>query len=125
MKIILLSEERIRLEGGAGPLSIEAESAETQYSPFHMLASAVATCTYSVLAAWGTHASLPIDGLAVEVGWSFTENPHRVGALDVVLDWPGLPEGRRAAAARAAALCTVSRTLEHPPHIHLGIKDAT
>ncbi|MDP9349042.1 MAG: OsmC family protein [Gemmatimonadota bacterium] len=124
MKIILLSEERIRLEGGAGPLSIESASAETSYSPFHMLASAVASCTYSVLAAWGTHAHLPFDGLAVEVGWSFAEDPHRVGTLDVVLDWPGLPAERRAAAERAAALCPVSRTLEHPPHLHLGVKDA-
>jgi uncharacterized OsmC-like protein len=124
VKIILLSEERIRLEGGAGPLSIEAESAETQYSPFHMLASAVATCTFSVLASWGTHANVPIEELAVEVGWSFVESPHRVGSLEVVLDWPGLPEGRRAAAERAAALCTVSRTLEHPPHIHLQVKGA-
>lgn len=124
MKILLRSDERIRLEGGAGPLSVEAESAEMQYSPFHMLASAVATCTYAVVASWGTNAGIPVEGLAVEVGWSFVENPHRVGTLDVELDWPGLPEGRRAAAQRAAALCTVSRTLENPPHIHLAVKGA-
>lgn len=121
MKIILLSGERIRLEGGAGPLSIEAESAEMQYSPFHMLASGVATCTYSVLHSWATHAGLSADDLALEVGWSFADDPHRVGGMEVVLDWPSLPEGRHRAATRAAALCPVSRTLEHSTPIELRV----
>lgn len=121
MKIILLSEERIRLQGGAGPLSIEAESAETQYSPFHMLASGVATCTYSVLHSWATHAGLSADDLALEVGWSFADDPHRVGGMEVVLEWPSLPEGRRTAAERAAALCPVSKTLEHSTPIELRV----
>lgn len=124
MKILLVSEDRIRLEGKAGPMTIEADSPETQYSPFHMLASSVATCTFSVLASWATHAQIPVDDLAVEVGWSFVEDPHRVGSMDVELDWPSLPEPRRMAATRAAALCTVSRTLESPPHLHLGVKGA-
>lgn len=124
MKIILLSDERIRLDGSPGPLTIEAESAEMQYSPFHMLASAVATCTFSVLASWASHADLPVTDLVVEVGWSFVENPHRVGRMEVELVWPSLPEGRRAAAQRAAALCTVSRTLEHPPEMAVQVRGA-
>ena len=117
MKITLLSDDRIRLEGKAGPLSVEAESAETQYSPFHMLASGLATCTFSVLASWGTHAKLGVDDLAIEVGWTFTENPHRVGRMEVDVVWPSLPAERRAAAVRAAGLCTITRTLEQPPTV--------
>ena len=122
MKITLLSDERIRLDGKAGPLSVEAESAEMQYSPFHMLASGLATCTYSVLASWGTHAKLPVDDLAIEVGWAFEENPHRVGRLDVDVIWPGLPPERRNAAMRAAGLCTVTKTLEMPPTVAVEVK---
>lgn len=124
MKIILLSEERIRLEGAAGPLSIEAESPETYYSPFHMLASSLATCVFSVLASWGSNADLSPDDLAIEVGWEFVENPYRVGRFEVELIWPSLPEGRRAAAERAAHLCTVHKTLEHPPEIETRIQAA-
>jgi uncharacterized OsmC-like protein len=122
LKITLLSDERLRIEGGAGPLSIEAESAEMTYSPFHMLASGLATCTFSVLHSWATHASLPADDLAVEVGWSFVEDPHRVGAMDVSIDWPSLPPARHQAAARAAGLCTVKKTLEQPPQVRLDVK---
>jgi uncharacterized OsmC-like protein len=124
VRILLLTDERIRLEGGAGPLSVEAESAETTYSPFHMLASGLATCTYSVLASWGTHAKLGVDDLAVEVGWTFAEEPHRVGTMELQIDWPSLPEARRNAATRAAALCTIHATLHHPPAITTTVKAA-
>ncbi len=117
MKITLLSEERIRLEDAAGPMTIMADSAEMTYSPFHMLASALATCVFSVLHSWASHAQLAADRLAVEVGWRFAEHPHRVGGLAVTIEWPGLPEERRAAAGRAASLCAVHATLTHPPEI--------
>ena len=71
VKITLLSEESIRLEGPGGPLTIEAESAEEIYSPFHMLASGLAVCTYSILVSWATNARMQADDLAIEVGWSF------------------------------------------------------
>ena len=125
MKITLLSDERIRLEGAAGPMTIEAESAEMSYSPFHMLASGLATCVFSVLYSWASHAKLPADQLAIEVGWTFAEEPHRVGSMAVALDWPGLPEGRRAAAERAAHLCAVHNTLTHPPEITVSVAAST
>ncbi|HEX2210431.1 MAG TPA: OsmC family protein [Longimicrobium sp.] len=122
MKITLLGDDRIRLDGRAGPLSVEADSAEMQYSPFHMLASGLATCTYSVLASWGTHARLPVDDLSIEVGWRFAEEPHRVGELDVDVIWPSLPQERRNAAMRAAGLCTVTKTLEMPPKVAVEVR---
>lgn len=124
MKILLVSEDRIRLEGKAGPMTIEADSPEMQYSPFHMLASSLATCTHSVLASWATNARLSVDDLAVEVGWSFVEEPHRVGSMQVHVDWASLPEARRAAAERVAALCTVKKTLEQPPTVSTTVGTA-
>jgi uncharacterized OsmC-like protein len=117
VKITLLSDDAIRLEPTDGPLTIEAETAERSYSPFHMLASALATCTLSVLYSWASHAGLGIDDLVIEVSWTFAEQPHRVGEVRLTFTWPSLPENRRAAAKRAAALCTVHTTLHHPPAI--------
>jgi uncharacterized OsmC-like protein len=121
VKITLLSEDRIRVDSTPGPLTVEAESAEMQYSPFHMMASGLATCTLAVLESWASHANLDADGLAVEVAWRFAEKPHRVGSYDVSLRWPGLPEERRAAATRAAALCAVHNTFGHPPSIAVEV----
>ena len=125
MKIILLSDDAIRLEPASGPLTIEALSAEQSYSPFHMLASALAICTFSVLHAWATHASLDSRDLALEVRWTFAEQPHRVEAMHVSFDWPSLPAKRVAAAERVAEMCTIHTTLRHPPEITISPVVAT
>ena len=117
MKITLLADDHIRLEPVPGPMTIEATSAEMVYSPFHMLGSSLATCTFSVIESWASHARLPLDDLTIDVRWRFGEDPHRVSDLDVTFAWPSLPANRVAAARRVAELCTVHATLLHPPTI--------
>ena len=119
MKITLLSEDAIRLDPVPGAMTIEAETPETQYSPFHMLASALATCTFSVIYSWASHAKLSVDDLTLEVHWKFGEDPHRVSDINVVFDWPSLPANRLAAVKRVAEMCTVHATLMHPPKIEI------
>lgn len=119
MKIVLAGEEEIRLEPLPGPLTIEAADAGTHYSPFHMLASALAVCTHSVLASWGSHAGLSADDLVISVSWSFAEKPHRVGGMRMVLSWPSLPAERVEVARRAALLCPIHATLSHSPSIEI------
>jgi len=115
MKISLLTEDSIRLEATPGPMTIEAAAADQQYSPFHMLASSLAYCTFSVLHSWAENKELSPDGLSVGVSWQFAEKPHRVGAMQITFAWPGLPADRLEQAKRVAALCTVHKTLEHSP----------
>jgi uncharacterized OsmC-like protein len=117
MKITLLADDAIRLEPIPGTMTIEASSAEMQYSPFHMLASSLATCTFSVIESWASHAKIPLDDLVIDVRWKFGEEPHRVSDLNVTFEWPSLPANRVAAARRVAELCTVHATLHHPPNI--------
>lgn len=119
MKITLLSDDAIRLESMPGPMTIEAMSETQSYSAFHMLASGLAYCTHSVLASWATHAGIEVDDLTVDVRWSFLDEPHRVGSMDVQFTWPSLPERRMEAAKRVAKLCAVHATLQHPPAINI------
>ena len=124
MKIVLESEDSILLVAAEGMLAIEAASAEDSYSPFHMLASSLATCTFSVLDSWAAQAKLTVSDLSVRIRWSFAEEPHRVDAFDVQLAWPSLPEARWSAAKRVAALCAVHATLTHPPEIAIEIANS-
>jgi len=117
VKITLLTDESIRLEITNGPLTIESADPEQQYSSFHMLGSSWAFCTFSVLYSWAETAGLDADDLVIEVMWSFAEDPHRVGAMTLRFMWPSLPEKRIEAAKRAAELCTVHKTFEHPPQL--------
>ena len=117
MKITLLGEDGVRLEPIPGPMTIEADSADQLYSPFHMLASSLAFCTYSVLASWASNAKIESDDIAIQVNWTFAEDPHRVGQIDMKIEWPSLPEARRSAASRVADLCAVHASFTHPPAI--------
>jgi uncharacterized OsmC-like protein len=122
VKITLLSADRLRLEAVPGALTIEAESPEMVYSPFHMVASGLATCIFSVLASWADTADVAMDDLAVEVTWRFADVPHRVGSYEVTLLWASLPENRRSAAGRVAGLCPIHATFHHPPTIEVEVQ---
>jgi uncharacterized OsmC-like protein len=113
VKITLTGEESVRLEPTPGPLSIEAQSHDQSYSPFHMLGSALGTCTLSVLQSWATNKSIAVDDLKVDVSWSFVEGEHRLGAMKVVIAWPSLSAELWPRVIRAASLCGVHRTLAH------------
>jgi uncharacterized OsmC-like protein len=124
VKITLTSDDSVRLEPVAGPMTIEAPTADAVYSPFHMLGSSLAVCTHSMLASWATLAGVSTDGLVIDVRWSFVEQPHRIGGIHLTFDWPELPASRRAAAERVAALCPIHATLHHLPSVKVELRHA-
>jgi len=117
MKILLTSAESLRVEPTSGPLTIEAPTADMSYGPFHMLGSSLAMCTFSVLQSWATNKNLGVDDLRIDVSWSFVEKPHRVGSMNVKLEWPSLAADMWPRALRVANLCGVHNTLTHSPEI--------
>ena len=125
MKITLTGEDGIRLEPLPGPMTIEAASADQLYSPFHMLASGLAFCTYSVLASWASNAKLDADDILIDVKWEFAEDPHRVGVIRMNVEWPSLPPEREKAAARVAEMCAIHATLMHSPDVDTRVTAGT
>ena len=121
MKITLIAEDGIRLEPIPGPMTIEADTTDQLYSPFHMLASGLAFCTYSVLASWASNAKLESDDILIEVRWEFAEDPHRVGSIRMSVEWPSLPPQREKAAERVAEMCAIHATLLHPPTVETTV----
>ena len=70
MKITLTGEESLRLEPMSGPLTIEAQSHDQSYSPFHMLGSALGCYlifNLNVLNHWDKLAKL-LSGRATAAG---------------------------------------------------------
>ena len=120
MKISLVDETRIRYEPTPGALTVDAPAPDRPFTPFQMVASGLAACTYATMASWGEHADLRADDLTLEVAWSFEEKPHRVGKFDLTFAWPSLPAARLDAAKRVAAMCPVHVTLEHPPALTIS-----
>lgn len=122
MRVLLEGEQRLRLQGGGGELEIQSLDPQVHFSPLHMLAASLASCTYAVLYAWGAQARLDTDALEIGVTWEYVEDPYRVGSFDMEIRWPGLSEARRAAALRVAEYCTVEQTLKQPPRIETRVQ---
>jgi uncharacterized OsmC-like protein len=124
MKITLIAEDGIRLEPLPGPMTIEAESEDQLYSAFHMLGSGLAFCTYSILASWASNAKLHADDIVIDVRWTFAEDPHRIGNIDMTVQWPSLPAARQNAAQRVAHMCAIHATLTHLPALSTTVMTA-
>ena len=121
MKITLLGEHAVKVGASDGMMTIETDSADRPFSPYHMLGGSLASCTWFLLESWGSRIQASAEDLEVEVRWEFAEDPHRVASLDMVIRWPSLPEDRRGAAERAALQCPVHHTLSHPPSIRIEV----
>lgn len=119
MRITLVSEDAIRYDATPGMLTVEADTAEQQFSPFHMLGGSLAVCTFSVLASWATHAKIPFEDLVIDVSWTFADHPHRVATVALKFSWKSLPESRLEAAKRAAALCPIHATLQQTAQVSI------
>ena len=124
MKITLTGDESLRVEPTPGALTIEAPSADRSYSPFHMLGSSLAMCTFSVLQSYAANKNLNVGDLTIDVSWTFAEGPHRVDAMEVRLKWPSLPAEMWQRAMRVANLCGVHNTLTHSPTLTMSAEGA-
>ncbi len=117
MKITLTGEESLRLVPSSGPLTIESESPDQSYSPFHMLGSALGACTLSVLQSWAANRNIAAADLKIDISWTFVEGQHRVGSMNVKLDWPSLSAEVWPRAIRVASVCGIHQTMTHPIEI--------
>ena len=65
---------------------------------------------------------LSTQGLRVTCDYTWAENPHRIGRIDVGVDVPGLPQARRQAFTRVVEHCTVHNSLLYPAEVRIGLK---
>ena len=75
-------------------------------------------------ASWASNAKLEASDIAIEVRWQFAEDPHRVGSMDMKIEWPSLPAQRQSAASRVAELCAIHATLMHSPSVQTTVTGA-
>jgi uncharacterized OsmC-like protein len=113
MKITLTGEESLSVEPTSGPLTIEAESHDQSYSPFHMLGSALGVCTLSVLQSWASNKNISVGDVKIDVSWTFAEGQHRVESMSAKIAWPSLSAELWPRVLRAADVCGVHQTLTH------------
>jgi uncharacterized OsmC-like protein len=91
--------------------------------PVEYLAVSLAGCVGLAVAKFLGRRGFEPKGLKVSATGSMEENPHRVGAFNVVVDLPkGLSPELQEVARRAAENCTLHNTLQNPPKITFTYK---
>ena len=64
---------------------------------------------------------LTAEGLAVVCRYAWTENPHRVGDIELDVEAPGLTAEKRDSFTRVIEHCTMHNTLRHPPEVRIRV----
>ena len=64
---------------------------------------------------------LTTEGLAVACHYAWSENPHRVGEINLDVEVPGLTAEKREAFMRVIEHCTLHNTLLRPPEVRLKL----
>jgi len=100
---------------------LEDGGGDTAPTPTELFLSGLAACVAFYAERFLRRNGLPAAELQVSCAYTWAENPHRVGEIQLTVDAPGLTPQKRAAFERVVEHCTVHNTLEHPPAIALSI----
>ena len=94
---------------------------DTAPTPTEMFVGALAACVGYYAERYLRRHEISTDGLTVTCDYTWAENPHRVGAIDVAVDAPALPADKWKTFARVVEHCTVHNTLLVPPEVRLKV----
>ena len=122
MDIELISTTEIVLtQLGESGFEISGNDDKLYYGAMEMYVSSLAMCTYSVLAAYGERVEVDVEGLTVRLKWTYGGKPTLIEQVDMDIRWPEIPESKLDTAMRAAATCTIHRTMEHSVEVETMI----
>jgi len=103
---------------------VEDGGDDTAPTPTEMFVSSLAACVAFHAERFLRRNGLPTDGMKVSCDYAWAENPHRVGAIDLQVEAPGLTVARREAFSRVIGRCTVHNSLHQPPDVRVQVAPA-
>jgi putative redox protein len=123
-----LGGDRLRIETRGHEVTsdqpVDDGGEDTAPTPTELFLSGLAGCIGYYAQRFLRRHGLPAEGLAVTCNYAWAENPHRVGAIELTVDAPGLTADRRDAFSRVIEHCTVHNTLRQPPEIRIRVTTA-
>jgi putative redox protein len=91
-------------------------------SPVELFVGSLASCVGYFVARYCARHQIPCEGFTIEAGWTFAEQPHRVGAVDLRVNVPAVltPE-QLDKLLKVAHGCTVHQSLASSPKVGIHI----
>jgi uncharacterized OsmC-like protein len=91
-------------------------------SPVELFVGSLASCVGYFVARYCVRHQIPCEGLTIEAGWTYAEQPHRVGGIDLQLNLPAtLSPSQQQALLKVAHGCTVHQSLAIPPKVEIHV----
>ena len=86
--------------------------------PFDLFLSSIGTCAGVYIAYFCESRDIPTDDILMTLRFERNEKSHLMEKIAIEIHLPpDFPDKYRKAVIRAAEMCTVKRTLTHPPEI--------
>jgi uncharacterized OsmC-like protein len=91
-------------------------------SPVELFVGSLGSCVAYFVGRYCARHQIPCEGLTVDVEWSYAEQPHRVGAVDLRVNLPSaLTPEQRDRLLKVAHGCTVHQSLAVPPKVEIQL----
>jgi len=91
-------------------------------SPVELFVGSIASCIGYFVGRFCARHDIPQEGLSVEAEWSMTENPHRVGQVDISIHLPHrLTAELKDRLLKVAHGCTVHQSLTLAPTVGIRL----
>jgi uncharacterized OsmC-like protein len=91
-------------------------------SPVELFVGSLASCVGYFVGRYCARHQIPCEGFTVDVDWSYAEQPHRVGAVELRVNLPSdLTPEQRDKLLKVAHGCTVHQSLAVPPKVDIQL----
>jgi len=123
--VTYLGRDQMRVEARGHVLFVDQPVVEggddTAVTPTEMFLSGLAACVGFYAERFLRRNQLGTVGVTVGCDYSWTENPHRIGAIALTVSAPGLTADKRDAFLRVIERCTLHNTLHEPPRLTIQL----
>lgn len=101
---------------------VEDGGGDAGMSPVELFVASLAGCVAYFVGRYCARHQILCEGFTVEVEWSYAEQPHRVGAVELRVNLPSAvtPE-QREKLLKVAHGCTVHQSLAVPPKVAIQL----
>lgn len=100
----------------------EDGGADAGMSPVELFVGSLASCVGYFVGRHCARHQIPTEGFTIDVDWSMAEQPHRVGAVELVLHLPTeLAPSHQEKLLKVAHGCTVHQSLVVPPKVQIHL----
>jgi len=95
----------------------------TAMTPTELFVASLAMCVGLFVLYFASRHEIAVEGMKVEADYQMSEDPRRVGAIQVRVKMPEPVEPRyQAALQRTAEHCVVHNSLRHPPAVAIALE---